>query len=157
MKAAFRSYHLQFKKPGGTSRGVLTSKTSYFITIHHNQATGIGECGLLKGLSCDDVPEYEAVLQQVCREIDRYEYWLQEGLIHFPSIRFGLEMALLDFKNGGSKILFPSAFTEGKESIRINGLIWMGSKEEMKKQISAKLDDGYKCLKLKIGAIDFNE
>jgi len=157
LTAEYRQHDLIFKKPSGTSRGILTSKTSYFILVHHNDKTGIGECGLLKGLSCDDVPEYETVLKNVCSEIHRYEYWLNEGLIKYPSIRFGLEMALLDLVNGGNRILFPSAFTEGKSSIRINGLIWMGSKEEMKTQIATKLSEGFKCLKLKIGAIDYNE
>jgi o-succinylbenzoate synthase len=157
LTAEYRQHDLIFKKPGGTSRGVLTTKTSYFFIVHQNGKTGIGECGLLKGLSCDDVPEYETVLKNVCHEIERYEYWLNEGLISFPSIRFGLEMALFDLVNGGNHVLFPSAFTEGKASIRINGLIWMGSKDEMKTQIEAKLNEGFKCLKLKIGAIDFDE
>jgi O-succinylbenzoate synthase len=157
MKAEYRSYHLEFIKPSGTSRGVLTSKTSYFIFIEHNNRTGVGECGVLKGLSCDDVPEYESVIKKVCEGINRYEYWLNEGLASYPSIRFGLEMALLDLINGRERLLFPSEFTAGKESIRINGLIWMGSKDEMKAQIAAKLNDGYKCLKLKIGAINFSE
>ena len=157
LSAHYRAYDLVFKKPSGTSRGILTTKKSYFIFIGHKEVTAIGECGLLAGLSCDDVPEYETVLQQVCNDINNYEYWLNEGLLNFPSIRFGLEMALLNFINGGKDLLFPSAFTEGKDSVVINGLIWMGSKEEMLMQINLKLHEGFKCLKLKIGAINFDD
>lgn len=155
--ASYKQHNLIFKQPSGTSRGVLTTKKSYFFFLRKNNITAIGECGLLQGLSCDDVPEYEEVLQQVCSDIANYEYWLNEGLINFPSIRFGLEMALLDWYYGGNSILFPSAFTANEASININGLIWMGTKGAMQQQIEAKLNDGFKCLKLKIGAIDFNE
>lgn len=157
LSAHFKSYDLVFKKPSGTSRGIFTIKKSYFIFIQFKGITAIGECGLLPGLSCDDVPEYETVLQQVCSDINNYEYWLNEGLLKFPSIRFGLEMALLNLIDWDIQILFPSAFTEGVDSIVINGLIWMGSKADMLEQINLKLNEGYKCLKLKIGAIDFEE
>lgn len=157
VSAFYKQYDLVFKQPSGTSRGILTTKKSYFIFLQNNNITAIGECGILQGLSCDDVPEYEEVLQRVCSDIANYEYWLNEGLIKFPSIRFGLEMALLDLHYGGNRILFPSAFTNNEADIYINGLIWMGTKNAMQQQIEAKLNEGFKCLKLKIGAIDFNE
>ncbi len=157
LSARYKAYDLIFKKPGGTSRGILTTKKSYFIFIEHKGITAVGECGLLPGLSHDDVPQYETVLQQVCSDINNYGYWLNEGLLKFPSIRFGLEMALLNVMNGGKQLLFPSAFTEGKDSVVINGLIWMGSKEDMLRQINVKLNEGFKCLKLKIGAINFDD
>ena len=47
-------------------------------------------------------------------------------------------------------------FYEGKQSIEINGLIWMGDKEAMYSRIEEKTDCGFRCVKLKIGAIDFN-
>jgi o-succinylbenzoate synthase len=160
LQAHYKPYTLVFKKPGGTSRGILNEKKSWFIFISEKNIPGkygTGECSVLKGLSIDDVPEYEAVLKIICNDINNYEYWLEKGLNNFPSIRFGLETALLDLVNDGNKILFPSSFTSGKSSILINGLIWMGNKEEMKEQIEAKLKDGFTCLKLKIGAIDFEE
>jgi o-succinylbenzoate synthase len=157
LSAHYKAYDLIFKKPSGTSRGILTAKKSYFIFIQHKEVTAIGECGLLPGLSCDDVPQYETVLQQLCSDINNYEYWLNEGLLKFPSIRFGLEMALLNLMGGGKHVLFPSAFTQGTASMVINGLIWMGSKTDMLQQISHKLNEGFKCLKLKIGAIHFDD
>jgi L-alanine-DL-glutamate epimerase-like enolase superfamily enzyme len=157
LKANYKSYRLIFKKPSGTSRGILTTKISYFIFIEVDSRTYIGECGLLQGLSCDDVPEYENILAKVCAEINNYEYWLKEGLINFPSIRFGLEIALLNFLNGDNNILFPSNFTNGVDAIKINGLIWMGTHAEMFQQIEKKLQEGFTCLKLKIGAINFEE
>ncbi len=160
LQAFYKTHPLVFKKPSGTSRGILTEKKSWFIVVseaENKNISGIGECGLLQGLSCDDVPEYENVLQQVCADINNYEFWLNAGLKNFPSIRFGLEMALLDFSHEGKRILFPSEFTAGKASIRINGLIWMGGKQEMKTQMEQKLSEGFTCLKLKIGAIDFEE
>ena len=157
LKANYKSYRLIFKKPSGTSRGVLTTKISYFIFIEVDSKTYIGECGLLQGLSCDDVPEYESILANVCSDINNYKFWLNEGLVNFPSIRFGLEMALLSSLNIGSNILYPSAFTNGNAAIKINGLIWMGTNAEMFQQIEKKLQEGFTCLKLKIGAINFEE
>ncbi len=153
----YKKYILQFKQPSGTSRGILTEKVSWFIFLNNNQRpeiTGIGECGPLKGLSIDDRMDYENKLSEVCNNIGNYVDQ-KEGLNEFPSIRFGVEMALLDYNHGGQKILFPSAFTIGKDSISINGLVWMGSYDEMRKQVKKKIELGYGCIKLKIGAIDF--
>lgn len=159
-QATFQKYTLQFKQPSGTSRGVLRTKDSWFIfvqNVDNPTITGIGECGLLKGLSVDDVPEYEAKVTEVCRTINKYDYWLKEGLQTFPSIHFGLEIAFSDLANQGSKILFPSDFTQKEMPIPINGLIWMGEKKFMFDQIKTKLATGFDCIKLKIGAIDFAE
>lgn len=158
--ATFKKYTLQFKRPSGTSRGVLKLKDSWFIFLKDSEmpnVVGIGECGLLKGLSIDDTPYYERQIATVCEKIDISSYWLIEGLKRFPSIHFGLEMALKDLKVQGSKRLFPSAFTDKNKPININGLIWMGEKAFMFDQIKAKLAAGFNCIKLKIGAINFEE
>jgi o-succinylbenzoate synthase len=159
LKATYSKHTLIFKQPSGTSRGVLQTKDSYFIHLQSAENpnfTAVGECGLLSGLSIDDVPNYETKLAEVCANIERTEFWLAEGLRAFPSIHFGLEMALLHLHRQ-SDIFFPSDFTNGKTPIPINGLIWMGEKSFMLEQIREKLADGWRCLKLKIGAIDFEE
>jgi len=156
-QAYFKKYTLQFYHPSGTSRGILTEKISWFIFLTNEQnseITGIGECGPLKGLSIDDRIDYENKLAEVCKNPNNY-LDNTEALKDFPSIRFGLEMALLDYKHGGKKILFPSAFTNGNDSISINGLIWMGSYDAMLKQVREKIEAGFTCIKLKIGALDF--
>ncbi len=160
LSASFSKYTLQFKQASGTSRGVLRKKSSYFIFLHQQNdpaIIGVGECGLLRGLSIDDRPDYQEKLQEVCSKINEYEYWLESGLRAFPSIHFGLEMALLDLQNQGSKILFPSDFTKGTQTIPINGLIWMGEMGFMFEQIEKKLKEGFRCIKMKIGAIDFKK
>ncbi len=161
LQADFTQYILEFKKPSGTSRGVLQKKKSYFIKIweaDNPENYRIGECGLLKGLSIDAVPEYSATLQEVCDNINEYKNNFKSKLEQFPSIVFGLEMALQDFQNEESlHILFPSPFTQGEESIQINGLIWMGTVDFMKEQIKQKLEQNFQCIKLKIGAINFEE
>ena len=158
LTATYKKHTLIFKQASGTSRGVLRTKDSYFILLKSSEKpniTAIGECGLLRGLSIDDVPNYEAKLAEVCRDINNYEFWLNEGLRTFPSIHFGLEMALLDLKTNATKTLFPSEFTNNQKPININGLIWMGEKQFMFDQIKSKLEEGWNCIKLKIGAIDF--
>ncbi len=158
-KGAFQKYTLHFKQPGGTSRGVLTEKTSWFITVWDTDnpaVKGIGECGFLRGLSIDPEARIETMLKKVCADPENEE-WLQGALDEFPCIRFGLEQALLDLRQGGKRILFPSPFTEGKKAIPINGLIWMGTPAEMQAQVRQKLESGFACLKLKIGAIRFEE
>lgn len=154
MKASFKKYTLRFKQASGTSRGVYTTRESWFIFLNDGIHTGIGECAPLPDLSIENPKKMNGKLLQVCDEI-AYFSAAPEELRAWPSIRFGLETALLDLQNGGKRILFPSDFTEGKKGIQINGLIWMGTPEFMKKQIKAKLDAGFRCLKMKIGALDF--
>ncbi len=160
MKATFKKYTLEFISPGGTSRGVLHTKDSWFLFLHHEEKPeiqGVGECSLIPKLSIDDRPDFEDKLNALVADVDHHEIWLQSRLKEFPSIRFGLEMALLDLEQGGQRCLFPSDFTERKAQIPINGLIWMGDFESMKQQISEKIDAGFRCVKLKIGAIDFQQ
>lgn len=154
MKATYSKYILNFKRPGGTSRGVLNTKETFFLKITKNGQTGTGECGIFRGLSYDDVPEYEEKLRWLCENINADHGNLKEELKHFPSIWFGYEQAILNLKHG-SDLYFPSDFTKGKSSIKINGLIWMGDSGFMEKQIREKLNLGFDCLKLKIGT-DWN-
>uniref|UniRef100_UPI00404AF5FA o-succinylbenzoate synthase n=1 Tax=Gelidibacter sp. TaxID=2018083 RepID=UPI00404AF5FA len=153
--ARYQQYILNFKQPSGTSRGVLHTKETWFIIINENDKKGIGECGILRGLSADDRPDYEDKLRWTCENIHFGLDALWNELIEFPSIQFGLEMAFLSLKSQNPFELFPSNFTKGKASIPINGLIWMGDAAFMKQQIQSKLSEGFRCLKLKIGAIDF--
>ena len=157
MKAIYKKHILQFKTPSGTSRGVLTTKVTWFIVIYDGNNMGIGECGVFKGLSVDDRDDYETKLKWTCEHIDLGIETLLNDLEAFPSIQFGLEMAFISLKQKESMNLFPSQFTEGKDYIPINGLIWMGSKKDMKNQISDKIAEGYKCIKMKIGAISFEK
>jgi len=157
LKATYRKYVLDFKQPSGTSRGVMTHKETWFIIIENDQKKGIGECGILRGLSCDDRPDYEEKLAWACDNIHIGINQLWEALIEFPSIQFGVEMAFQSLASENPFLLFPSAFTNGLKSIPINGLIWMGNEAFMKQQIETKLAEGFHCLKLKIGAIDFDE
>ncbi len=155
MKATFKKYILNFKQPGGTSRGVLHTKETYFLIIKKNQKIGIGECAIFKGLSVDDRPDYESRLHWLCNNIQLDKDFLLNELIEFPSIQFGLEQALLSLGNSDIFELFPSNFTKENDAITINGLVWMGDKAFMQKQIKEKLDSGFTTIKLKIGAIDF--
>lgn len=155
MTATYRKYILNFKNPSGTSRGVLHTKETFFLEIFDTSTSlsvkkGIGECGLFRGLSYDDVPEYEEKLRWLCENINKNPGILREELLHFPSIWMGYEQAILNLKYG-SNLYFPSEFTAGKASIKINGLIWMGDIAFMQKQIEEKLNDGFDCIKLKIG------
>jgi len=156
IKATYKKHILNFKNPSGTSRGVLRTKKTWFILLEENGKTGVGETGLFRGLSIDDVPNYKEKLIWVCNNINKGEEWLLKELFEFPSIQFGLEQAFLSLRSKDSFELFPSEFTKGNESISINGLVWMGDKEFMKTQIKEKLKTGFSCIKMKIGAIDFD-
>lgn len=124
--------------------------------IKNGALRGIGECGLFRGLSCDDRPDYEDKLRWLCDNINRNSEELLAALIEFPSIQFGLEQALKSLDSVNMFELFPSDFTHGKAQIPINGLIWMGDEAFMTEQIALKLAEGFSTLKMKIGAIDFN-
>lgn len=157
MTASYHRYLLNFKRPSGTSRGVLTQKETWFIVLEQNGSKGIGECGILRGLSIDDRADYEEKLQWTCSNIHLGKDQLWEILLEFPSIQFGIEMAFQSLSSKTPFLLFPSNFTEGKKSIPINGLVWMGDESYMKQQIEEKLSEGFHCIKLKIGAIDFEK
>lgn len=157
MKASYRKYILDLKKPGGTSRGVLTQKETWFIILKNDSDIGIGECGIFRGLSTDDVPGYEEKLKWVCANIHLGESVLQKVLNAFPSIQFGIEQAFMSLRSENPFLLFPSDFTEKEAPIDINGLIWMGSEDSMQDQVRQKLEQGFKCIKIKIGAIAFDK
>jgi o-succinylbenzoate synthase len=159
LKATYKKCNLIFRQPAGTSSGILTEKTSWFIFVFDDlnpDIKGTGEAGLLKGLSIDDRTDFEDSLAGVCNNIVHFIDKPDE-LTKLPSIRFALETALLDLRQGGRKILFPSDFTKGLDSLAINGLIWMGTFDAMKKQIREKIKAGFSCIKLKIGAINFED
>lgn len=156
LQARYSRYNLHFEQPAGTSRGTLTEKKTFFVKIWdkgHPEIFGLGECALFRGLSADDRPGYEEKLDETCRQINTLT---PESLADWSSIRFGIETALSDLANGGKRIIYPTPFTRGDESIEINGLVWMGDKETMRQRIINKLKAGFHCIKLKIGAIDFN-
>lgn len=151
--ARFSKKTFQFKRPSGTSRGVLTEKHAWFLEVWNTEdleVIGIGECSIIPGLSpdFDSFESYERMLTAVCADINI-------DLNQWPSIKFGLETALLDLENGGQRIIFNNGFSKGKQSIAINGLIWMGESAFMHEQIEEKLSAGFTTIKMKIGAIDF--
>jgi o-succinylbenzoate synthase len=156
MTANYKHYILNFKLASGTSRGILKTKETWFIILNDNNKTGLGECGLFRGLSIDDRPDYEEKLQWTCNHINLGLNQLLKELTEFPSIQFGLEQAFKSLQSVSPFELFPSEFTSGNSSIPINGLIWMGSETFMKDQIKDKLNAGFNCIKMKIGAIDFD-
>lgn len=157
MKATYLKYILDFKRPSGTSRGVLTQKETWFIILEKGGKKGIGECGILRTLSIDDRPNYEEKLKWVCDHIHLGFDELWVSLTEFPSIQFGLETAFLSLESKNPFELFPSAFTSGQKDMEINGLVWMGEESYMKAQIKEKLAQGFRCVKLKIGAINFEK
>jgi o-succinylbenzoate synthase len=157
MKASYFRYDLVFKQAAGTSRGVLHSKESWFIVLRLNGQKGIGECGILRGLSYDDRPDYEEKLRWACEHIHLGLDQLWEELREFPSIQFGLEMAFRSLASEQPFVLYPSKFTQGTLQIPINGLVWMGDIAFMKAQFAQKIAQGFRCVKLKIGALDFEK
>ena len=156
LKASYNNYTLNFKTPSGTSRGVLRTKETYFLILENGDNIGIGECGLFRGLSIDDRPDYEEKLHWTCKNIQLGEELLYHELTEFPSIQIGFETAFRSLEATDPFILFPSGFTNGNNGISINGLVWMGDQSFMKQQIIEKIEQGFSCIKMKIGAIDFN-
>lgn len=149
---------LHFKQPAGTSRGVYTTRRVWYLHLTSDSQPGregIGECAPLPNLSCDDLPHYEQLLSSLCQEAAQsgIDY---ERLRPYPSILFGLETAFRHFERGTAS-LWDTPFSRGEQGIPINGLIWMGSYTHMLSQIEAKMQAGFRCIKLKIGAIHFEE
>ncbi len=159
IKAGFKKHVFQFITPGGTSRGVLTTKNSWYIYVYEESnpsVVGVGECSVLPKLSVDDKPGLEDKIREVCSLIHEYIDSYQQSLKDWPAIRFALEVAFLDLKNGGKKHLFSSGFVSGNQGIPINGLIWMGDLGYMHSQLEQKLQSGFHCIKIKVGSLDFD-
>lgn len=154
MRATFFSYQLEFKQPSGTSRGVLRQKESFFLQIIKDDLEGWGEVGILRGLSADDIPELETQLSWTATNIHLGLDELFAANEMFPSIQFALEQAFSHLNNGFCH--FPSDFTSGTSSQAINGLIWMGDQRFMIDQIEQRLAEGFKTLKMKIGALSWD-
>lgn len=153
MRLAFQKKTFVFKRPSGTSRGILTEKHAWFLEVWNEdepEIKGIGECSIIPGLSPDfeNFEQYEAKLEELQKNPTL-------DLTDWPSIKFGMECAIIDLKNGGNRIYFDNAFTRGERKLPINGLVWMGDESFMKEQIEQKLNEGFTTIKMKIGAIDF--
>lgn len=161
-------YTLQFKKPATTSRGALRERHVFFISISNGQNTSWGEAGTLPGLSIDDVPEYTQRVFQLSELIEPITEWVNSkttfdyaiealNLEQFPSISFAVESALTGLQQGVPFRMYDTDFFGSKQGISINGLVWMDNSESMLKQAEEKIEQGYSCVKLKIGALDFDE
>ena len=161
---------LIFKFDAGTSRGVLKTKEVFWIKAFYSDqpdVVGWGEAAPLVKLSLDDREDFEEILGKTLSEMSKVSFREDEAqvlnqlkeLVPFdlPSIRFALETAILDLRNGGKKKILGYDFFEGKKNIAINGLIWMGGKDFMLSQIKEKLSNGFDCIKMKIGAINFQQ
>ena len=145
---------LHFKQPAGTSRGVYTTRKIWLLTVEHGGRTAIGECAPLPQLSCDDIPDYEAVLRRFCDIIEATGAIPYDEMRNYPSMLFGVETALAQLSRTDG-LLYDTPFSHGEEGIPINGLVWMGTHDEMLSRLKEKLALGFRCVKLKIGAIDF--
>ncbi len=155
MRLAFAPYTLHFRNPAGTSRGVLLEKPPYLIKVFDEGSPehyGLGEAPVFPGLSPEADSRYEYKLVELLANV---ALGRPTDLSRHSSIQFGLEQALLDFSLGCSGLYYPSAFTAGDKTIEINGLVWMGSLEEMTSRIEEKVNAGFRCIKLKIGALDW--
>ena len=158
MKINIYPYLLHFKQPAGTSRGIYKTRQVWYLHAFDSNTGrhGYGECAPLPNLSCDDIINYEEVLKKHCQQVETTRILDYETLLDFPSMLFGLETAMQQLKTGSLQ-LWNSPFAEGKAGIPINGLIWMGNFEEMYQRIEEKMRAGFRCIKVKIGAIDFDK
>lgn len=167
MKIEIEERLLHFKQPAGTSRGIYTTRRIWLVRVSDGSVAGIGECAPLPHLSCDDIPDYAVRLRHFCDEVERTGDIPYDDLRDYPSMLFGLETAMLNLQrstpnaqrstfNVQRSTLFDTPFSRGEQGIPINGLVWMGTFEEMQQRIEEKLQQGFRCIKLKIGAIDFD-
>lgn len=150
---------LHFKQPAGTSRGIYTTRDVWYIVLidtTNPSHYGVGECAPLPDLSCDALPNYEAILKEACKQFVDTGCFDREALRPYPSILFGLETAWAHYQ-AQSIQLWQTPFSQGKEGIPINGLIWMGNFDEMHRRIEEKMQQGFRCIKVKIGAINFEK
>lgn len=159
LEFSYIAHSCKFLRPGGTSRGVLHSKPSWIIRVHDTESavSGYGEVSIIPKLNPETEEQIELLLMWLTKHINQPKAYLFEYLIKSPALSFGLESAFLDLENGGRQIYYPSSFTEGKKEIEINGLIWMDSLDKMEQELQYKIDAGFNCIKIKVGAINITE
>lgn len=157
MRITLHTRTLHFKQPAKTSRGQYTSRISRYVVVESGGVRGVGECATLPDLSCDERPDYVLLLRQFCDVIERTGRIPYEALRPYPSMLFGIETAFAQLAAGGSTALFDTPFARGEVGIPTNGLVWMGSYDQMLARMQEKLDLGFRCIKLKIGAIAFDK
>lgn len=160
LQASWIPYSLQFRFAAGTSRGQLLEKPGWFLLVKEKSnpaITGIGEISLIPGLSPESKFDIPAILNQLCDNINQAESWIESNAMHLPALRFGFETALRDLNVAGTKIFADNPFTYGEQGIPINGLVWMGDFSLMLKRIEDNISAGYRVIKLKIGAIGFEQ
>ena len=157
LKTKLVKHTLEFKFLAKTSRDELKTKDTWFLSLTDEKGTtGIGECSIIAGLSIENPEAFEKKLNHVSEKFSEYENY-HESLVKFPAIRFGVETALLDLKTGGKRELFPTDFILKQKPLSINGLVWMGDRAFMSSQVKEKIAAGFSCIKLKIGALDFEQ
>ena len=162
MKIDIEERVLHFKQPAGTSRGVYTERRIWLVSISDGRTIGRGECAPLLDLSCDAMEPavYNKVLRRFCDQVEQTGEIPYEEMRDYPSMLFGLETAMMDVRSKKADrkgILFDTPFARGEQGITINGLVWMGNHEEMLQRMEEKLKLGFRCVKLKVGAIDFDQ
>ncbi|WP_448518367.1 o-succinylbenzoate synthase [Rhodoflexus sp.] len=164
----YRYHLLRFKFEAGTSRGVMRERPIWFIFLTDDQAnqTGIGEVAPLEGLSSDFRADYEVNIATLVEKFHAQAFssarevtqeWIFKHTQHLPALRFALETAVLDLQNGGKRMIYDNSFYHSQMQIPINGLIWMGNESFMMQQVEEKLAAGFSCLKMKVGAIEFDK
>ena len=151
MELSISKETLHFKKPARTSRGEYALHEMYLITLT-DKATGkkgTGELAPLPDLSCDrnaypDITEVRLLAEKALPSVLNGTW--PDDLISYPALRFALESAVAEARGEELK---------ERISIPINGLVWMSSFEDMLEQVKVKMAIGFRCIKLKIGAIDW--
>ena len=169
-------YTLRFEQPAATSRGLLRTRDLWFVEARDADTgvSGWGECGPIPGLSADDRPDYQQVISDQLLVISG---WLSQGgasapsaanyralitnhqslITSVPSLAFGIETALHDLAGGGTGLLWPSPFARGAAGLTTHGLLWMDDAAGLLRQAEAKLAAGFGVLKLKVGALPFDQ
>jgi len=156
LKASVYRYPLNFKKPSQTSRNTLTAHKATFIKLEANGQIGYGEASPLAGLSIDDLPDFDTLVDNVVLQINEGMSIQQLDITHLPSLVFALETAQAGIENKKPFTIYNNAFVTGTP-IAINGLIWMNNAETMFNDAVEKLQQGFHTLKFKVGALDFDE
>lgn len=161
LKCDIERYVLDFAFTARTSREVFKQKKTYFIRVYDTErpeVTGVGECPVFPSLqpSFRTFYDFEKLLGDVANNINHYT--AEGNLPRNSAIRFGIESALSELHYGGKGQFVDNKILENiREGIVINGLVWMDSIDVMMRQLAEKIEQGFRCVKFKIGANRFED
>lgn len=163
----YNTYELKFKTPFATSKGIFDYRKGFIIELKDEKGiSSVGDAAPFPEFGSESFEEAEDLLNRI--EIilpaePPYNFLkiIEEILMpleKFPSIKCGLEQALISYISKTNKTNFNDIIgINSNREILVNALVNIFPEKHTLRKISQYVKDGFETIKLKIGRDDFEE